>query len=114
MAARTGLERVQNLIKNHGGRFDRVLEKVSAYYLLIVSSICKANKFPTFWVQLKITTAEDGRCVAELKVEEEHTNPMGGLHGGLSATLIDDVSSWGLFTHKNAGVPSVSVDLHAT
>lgn len=45
-------------------------------------------------------------------MQEEHTNPMGGLHGGFSATLIDTISSWGLFTAK--GVPSVSVDIHAT
>lgn len=57
-------------------------------------------------------SAEDGNCVAELKIAEEHTNPLGGLHGGLSATLIDTVSSWGLFTRT--AVPTVSVDIHAT
>lgn len=59
-----------------------------------------------------IKSIKDGRCLAEMKVEEEHTNPMGGLHGGLSATLVDTVSSYALLTHKHGAVASVSVDIH--
>ncbi|KAJ8958258.1 hypothetical protein NQ318_017402 [Aromia moschata] len=80
---------IANLIKNCKG-FDRVLEKV------------------------KIISLENGRCLAELKVSEEHTNPLGGLHGGLSATLVDCVSTYALMSHKQNGVPNVSVDIHMT
>ncbi|KAI4466166.1 thioesterase superfamily member-related [Holotrichia oblita] len=45
---------------------------------------------------VKVIAADNGGCVAEFTVQEEHTNPMGTLHGGFSATLIDNVSSYGL------------------
>lgn len=47
-----------------------------------------------------------------MKVQKEHINLMGGLHGGFFATLIDAVSSWGLFTA--IGIHSVSVNMHIT
>lgn len=59
-------------------------------------------------------SAGNGQCQAELKVEHEHTNPMGGLHGGFSATLVDIISSCALLTHKKGEAPSVSVDMNLT
>ncbi|KAJ8911949.1 hypothetical protein NQ315_012760 [Exocentrus adspersus] len=80
---------VMNLLKS-AKTFDKVLEKV------------------------KIISIGNGNCTAELKISEEHSNVMGGLHGGLSATLVDMISTYGLFSHKYGEVPSVSVDLHTT
>lgn len=56
----------------------------------------------------------NGTAVAEMKIEEDHTNVLGGLHGGFTATLVDCISSYALLTDKNGEVPSVSVDLHTT
>ncbi|CAG9823331.1 unnamed protein product [Phaedon cochleariae] len=61
--------------------------------------------------KLKIISAGEGKCTALLKVDEDHINPFGTLHGGLSATLVDTVSSWALLTHDNVIVNSVSVDI---
>ncbi|EHB09598.1 Acyl-coenzyme A thioesterase 13 [Heterocephalus glaber] len=48
-----------------------------------------------------------------MKVEEEHTNKQGTLHGGFTATLIDSISTMALlFTER--GVPGVSVDMNIT
>ncbi|KAJ3641238.1 hypothetical protein Zmor_027753 [Zophobas morio] len=66
--------------------FDKVLEKVT------------------------ILALSDGKCSAEVKVDESHTNPMGGLHGGFSATLVDCISTYALMTQVAA--PNVSVDIH--
>lgn len=64
---------------------------------------------------MKIVEAGDGKCLAELKVSKEHTNIMDGLHGGLSATLVDCISSFALVTHEKCRmIPSVSVDMHMT
>lgn len=50
-----------------------------------------------------------------MKVEEEHANPMHGLHGGLSATLIDSITTYALLTYeKSYMVPTVSVDIHVS
>lgn len=59
-------------------------------------------------------SAENGKCLAELKVLQEHANVLGGLHGGLSATLVDSISSYALLTHEKGGVASVSVDINLT
>ena len=37
-----------------------------------------------------------GRCVAALVIDEEHTNRGGTLHGGLSALLVDNISTLAL------------------
>ena len=37
-----------------------------------------------------------GRCVASLKIDSEHTNRGGTLHGGLSALLVDNISTLAL------------------
>lgn len=46
-------------------------------------------------------------------VDEDHQNKGGTLHGGLSATLVDGISTLALMTHGR-GVPGVSVDIHVS
>lgn len=41
--------------------------------------------------QISIVGGGEGKCVAEMKVEKEHLNRGGGLHGGLSSTIVDAV-----------------------
>lgn len=53
-----------------------------------------------------------GKCIAEMKVEEEHTNILGGLHGGMSATLVDIISTYALMSDRKGGVPNVSVHIN--
>ncbi|KAL1132012.1 hypothetical protein AAG570_011622 [Ranatra chinensis] len=50
-------------------------------------------------------------CKAEMMVQEEHTNNFGTLHGGMTTSLVDIVSTIALSTHKIAAL-GVSVDLH--
>lgn len=61
---------------------------------------------------MKVTALGGGKCTAELKVEEEHTNIYGGLHGGMSATLVDMISTYALMTDRKGGVPNVSVNIN--
>lgn len=60
-----------------------------------------------------LISAANGRCVFELKIDVEHTNMFGTLHGGLSATLIDGVTTYALLTTKKA-LPGVSVNLNCS
>ncbi|XP_018571861.1 acyl-coenzyme A thioesterase 13 [Anoplophora glabripennis] len=80
----------------------------------IMKSIKNAKSFEKVLDKIKVISLQDGNCLAEMEVSEEHTNPLGGLHGGFSATLVDNISSYGLLSHKFGSVPSVSVDLHTT
>jgi acyl-coenzyme A thioesterase PaaI-like protein len=64
-------------------------------------------------LQVKLISAGDGNCRAELVVGPEHQSRMATLHGGLTATLVDSLSTLALVTHK-VGVPGVTVDLHVS
>jgi len=61
-------------------------------------------------LQLSMVEAANGRCVCELKLSEEHQNRGGMLHGGMTSTLVDVVSTSALMTNEDTG-PGVSVDL---
>lgn len=75
---------------------------------------CLLNDSITLFIlKVKLISAGEGKCKAELKVDEEHLNLGGTLHGGYTSTLVDCISTYALMTHK-AGVPGVSVDLHVT
>ncbi|KAG8571502.1 hypothetical protein GDO81_011672 [Engystomops pustulosus] len=63
--------------------------------------------------KLQFVSASPGKIVCELKVDEEHTNRGGTMHGGLTATLVDMVSTVALM-HTERGAPGVSVDMNIT
>ncbi|NXW32005.1 ACO13 thioesterase, partial [Phaetusa simplex] len=63
--------------------------------------------------KMKLLSATPGKIVCEMKVEEEHTNRGGTLHGGLTATLVDVVSTTALLYTERA-MPGVSVDMNIT
>ncbi|KAH0818679.1 hypothetical protein GEV33_004112 [Tenebrio molitor] len=75
-----------NLLKTSPNSFDKVLHKVN------------------------ILSVGDGKCRAKLKLDEDHLNPFGAMHGGFSATLLDCVSAYALST-KIPG-PHASVEIH--
>lgn len=58
-------------------------------------------------------SATPGKVVCELRVEEEHTNRMGTLHGGMTATLVDVISTMAVM-YSERGAPGVSVDMNIT
>ncbi|XP_069814026.1 acyl-coenzyme A thioesterase 13 [Dendropsophus ebraccatus] len=63
--------------------------------------------------KLQLVSASPGKVVCELKVGEEHTNRQGALHGGLTATIVDMISTAAL-VHTERGAPGVSVDMNIT
>lgn len=62
---------------------------------------------------MKVVSANPGKVVFEMKIEEQHTNKGGTLHGGLTATLVDIVSTAALI-YTERGAPGVSVDMNIT
>ncbi|RWS23633.1 acyl-coenzyme A thioesterase 13-like protein [Leptotrombidium deliense] len=76
-------------------RFDRVLDK------------------------LEITSYERGKLTAQLVVADEHANRSGTLHGGMTATAVDQITTLALMAEsqlKNGEIsqPGVSVELSTT
>ncbi|XP_017022937.1 acyl-coenzyme A thioesterase 13 [Drosophila kikkawai] len=59
---------------------------------------------------IQITDGGDGRAVGEFTVEKEHLNRGGTLHGGLTATIVDNVTTYALMSKGSH--PGVSVNLN--
>ena len=59
-----------------------------------------------------MVSASAGKCVCELRVDESHLNKVGGLHGGLTATLVDNISTLAIMSAECH--PGVSVDLNVS
>ncbi|VDC03544.1 unnamed protein product [Peniophora sp. CBMAI 1063] len=79
-----------------------------------------ATKLPTspiyafLLTTVQILHASRGQVVARLKLEQHHLNSKNGLHGAVSATIVDwmggmAIASWDLRTNTGA-----SVDIHCT
>ncbi|XP_066102767.1 acyl-coenzyme A thioesterase 13-like [Saccopteryx bilineata] len=88
MSLTQNLREVMKAISNVPG-FDRILQKVT------------------------VISATPEKVTCELRVEEEHTNKIGTLHGGLTATLVDCISTMALLCSERAE-PGVSVDMNIT
>uniref|UniRef100_A0A8D3A6L3 Acyl-coenzyme A thioesterase 13 n=3 Tax=Scophthalmus maximus TaxID=52904 RepID=A0A8D3A6L3_SCOMX len=63
--------------------------------------------------KVDVLSAIPGKVVCEMRVEEEHTNRLGTLHGGMTATLVDVISTVAIM-HSERGSPGVSVDMNIT
>lgn len=48
-----------------------------------------------------------------MTVSQEHSNLHGTLHGGMTATIVDNISTLALVTYERPAV-GVSTDLHVT
>lgn len=63
--------------------------------------------------QVDVLSTCPGKVVCQMRVEEEHTNRWGTLHGGLTATLVDVISTLAIMNSER-GAPGVSVDMNIT
>ena len=59
---------------------------------------------------MQTVSASKGQCVCELTVDESHLNRGGTLHGGLTATLVDNVSTLAIMSTDSH--PGVSLDMN--
>jgi uncharacterized protein (TIGR00369 family) len=63
-------------------------------------------------IPMRGVAAEHGRIVFEAQADERHVNPMGGVHGGFAATVLDSVTGCAVHTVLEAGVGYGTVDLN--
>ena len=57
-----------------------------------------------------ITEAENGRVVITVVPNDTHLNPAGGVHGGLSATLLDSCMGLAIQSTLEKGVSSTTLE----
>ncbi|XP_052440894.1 acyl-coenzyme A thioesterase 13 [Carassius gibelio] len=79
----------------------------------IMRAMADSPGFDRVLSKVEVLSAAPGKVVCELKVEEEHTNKGGTLHGGLTATLVDMISTTAIM-YSERGAPGVSVDMNIT
>jgi acyl-coenzyme A thioesterase 13 len=60
---------------------------------------------------MSLVSVEPGRAVVSLPVTEAVCNPIGTLHGGCIATLVDDAGTIAIMSSDAEGRPGVTTDL---
>lgn len=65
-------------------------------------------------MNLRLTEIERGRAVFETTPEEYHYNPMGIVHGGLPATILDSAMGCSVHSCLNAGDRYTTIELKVT
>lgn len=55
---------------------------------------------------------EEGHVVIHARADERHLNPMGGVHGGFAATVLDSVTGCAVHSRLPAGAVYGTVDLN--
>ncbi|MEV4625075.1 PaaI family thioesterase [Micromonospora sp. NPDC049523] len=63
-------------------------------------------------IDMSRMTAEEGRVVVEMEVQEFHYNPLGSVHGGVLSTLLDTAAGCSVHSTLPAGVGYTSLDLN--
>lgn len=63
-------------------------------------------------IPMKIVAAAYGKIVIEATADERHLNPLGGVHGGFAATVMDSVTGCAVHTMLESGVGYGTVDLN--
>ncbi|KAF6032094.1 ACOT13 [Bugula neritina] len=70
----------------------------------------RGKGFDSLLKNAELISAGEGTCKCKMVVEEHHVNKMKTLHGGMTATLVDSVSTMALVCTEPY-LPGVSVDL---
>jgi acyl-coenzyme A thioesterase 13 len=63
---------------------------------------------------LELIEVHDGRAKARIAVTDAVKNPMGKLHGGAAATLVDTVGTIAIISKDRDSRPGVSTDLNVS
>lgn len=81
---------------------------------LMQAVVCGALPHPNMadTIPMKFVSADKGVVVFEAIADDRHTNPLGGVHGGFAATVMDSVTGCAVHTMLDAGVGYGTIDLN--
>ena len=71
-----------------------------------------ASSFNSVLQKVSFVDGDIGRCVASLKIEQEHCNYYGTLHGGCTATLVDVISTYALIEDTEESLTHLGVSVN--
>jgi uncharacterized protein (TIGR00369 family) len=63
-------------------------------------------------IPMRITEASPGYVKFSARADLRHINPLGGVHGGFAATVLDSVTGCAVHTTLEAGAGIGTIDLH--
>lgn len=63
-------------------------------------------------IPMTMDKIKDGSVIFKVKADSRHLNPLGGVHGGFAATVLDSVTGCAIHTKLEAGVGYGTVDLN--
>lgn len=98
----------------HGHNMSRPAVEVSRAALRLMAS---DGSFNRHLQRINILSSGDGQLTAELLVQQEDVNRRGTLHGGLTTTIVDIMSSLAFLSSRPVdenAFPGVSVDLNVS
>ncbi len=68
-------------------------------------SMCKT-------MSMKAILAEKGKVIYEAVADDRHINPLGNVHGGFAAAVMDSVTGYAIHTMLDEGVRFATIDLN--
>lgn len=83
--------------------------------LQIMQEMCNSNlPMPSMatTIPMKPTLIESGQVTFEVQADQHHLNPLGGVHGGFAATVLDTVTGCAIHTVLEAGAGYGTIDLN--
>lgn len=63
-------------------------------------------------IPMKPTDIQQGQITFVVQADDRHLNPLGGVHGGFAATVLDTVTGCAIHTTLEAGVGYGTIDLN--
>lgn len=63
-------------------------------------------------IPMKFVSVDKGLAVFEATADDRHTNPLGGVHGGFAATVLDSVTACAVHSMLEAGIGYGTIDLN--
>lgn len=61
---------------------------------------------------IEVTELGEGYARGSLSVERVHLNAFGGMHGGMFASLIDNITYWAMYASLPEGMGATTLDVH--
>ncbi|WP_286833131.1 MULTISPECIES: PaaI family thioesterase [Acinetobacter] len=83
--------------------------------LQIMQEMCNGNlPMPSMatTIPMKPTLIESGQVTFEVQADQHHLNPLGGVHGGFAATVLDTVTGCAIHTVLEADAGYGTIDLN--
>lgn len=88
------------------------MKPLNPEHIEVILKFANASPYATL---LGMKTVELGidSCRMEMKVEEKHLNPYGGIHGGVFESLIDSATYWAAYGQLDEADGLTTMDLKA-